>query len=230
MPDQISLALPLSAGAHWMEHALPDPRTVQALAGLNREFLALAGEVSAARPGMPAFGLPWHLASGMALAATQLGPRLRLPFALFDLRFRDARYWQAQAAAAAAVRDGRAPAAAESGVLQFTRSALFFAWHLMQRDGAGARLALGLDGDTVGVISELAVGALDGLARRTAPVLAARFCTRERFWELLLNDAAGQAMAPQRLVRLTLLGQQLQGMDAARVRQLHRRARRNTQA
>jgi len=230
MPEQILLALAPQAGAHWLEHALPDERTVAALVGLNRDFLALVGELGAARPGMPALGLPGHLAAGAARAAAAIGTRLRLPFALFDLRFRDGRYWQSQAAAAAAVRDGPGAAVTETRALHFTRAALTFAWHIVQRDGAAARLALGLDGGTEAVIGELPVGALDGLARRTAPVLAARFCTRERFWELLLGDAAGQAATPQRLARMRLLGQQLQGMEAARLRQLHRRARRSSQA
>lgn len=230
MPEQFSLALPPQGGGSWLEHALPDERTVTALVGLNRDFLALLGELGAARPGMPALGLPGHLAAGAARAATAVGPRLRLPFALFDLRFRDGHYWQSQAAAAAAVRDGAGAAAGEPRTLHFTRAALTFAWHIMQRDGAAARLALGLDGGTEGVIAELPVGALDGLARRTAPVLAARFCTRERFWELLLDDTAGQAATLQRLARMRLLGQQLQGMEAARLRQLHRRARCSIQA
>ena len=68
----------------------------------------------------------------------------------------------------------------------------------------------------------------EGVARRSAPVLAARFCSRERFWELLLGD--GQSATPQRLTRMRLLGQQLQGMEAARARLLHRRARRSIQA
>ncbi len=230
MPEQTLLALAPQAGAQWLEHALPDERTVTALVGLNRDFLALVGELGAARPGMPALGLPGHLAAGAGRAAAATGLRLRLPFALFDLRFRDGRYWQSQAAAAASVRDGPGATVSEPPALRFTRAALTFAWHIVQRDGAAARLALGLDGGTESVIGELPVGTLDGLARRTAPVLAARFCTRERFWELLLGDAAGQAATPQRLARMRLLGQQLQGMEAARLRQLHRRARRNTQA
>ncbi len=230
MPDQIPLALPLSAGAQWIEYALPDQRTINGLAGLNGDFLALAAELGAARPGLPPLSLPGHLATGLARAAVVLGPRLRLPFALFDLRFRDARYWQAQAASAAAVREAPGAGAADTGTLRFTRNALIFAWHLVQRDAAAARLALGLDGGAEGVIGELPVGALEGLARRAAPALAARFSTRERFWELLLDEAAGQGVTPQRLARVRLLGQQLQGMDAARVRQLHRRGCRSTQA
>lgn len=230
MPEQTLLALPPLAGAHWLEQALPDERTVDELARLNRDFLALLGELGASRPGMPALGLPGHLAGGAARSAAAIGPRLRLPFALFDLRFRDGHYWQSQAAMAASVRDGPGAAAGEPRALPFTRAALTFAWHVVQRDGATARLALGLDGGTDAVIGALRVGVLDGLARRTAPALAARFCTRQRFWELLLDGTPEEAAAPERLARMRLLGQQLQGMEAARLRQLHRRGRCSTQA
>lgn len=230
MPDQMSLALPPSGSAQWVEQALPDARTVDALAGLNRDFLELAARLVAARPDAPPLGLPRRIAGGLARAQATLGAALRLPFALFDLRFRDGRYWQSQAAAAVAVRDGGAGAATAPGVQPFTRNALTFAWHLVQRDAAAAGLALGLESGTARAIGELPVGALEGLARRTAPVLAARFCKRELFWELLLEEPAGRAPGAQRLARLRLLGQQLQGMEAARARQLHRRARRSAQA
>jgi hypothetical protein len=224
MLEQISLALPPQAGTHWLEQALPDERTVAELAGLNRDFLTLAGERGAARPGMPALGLPGHLIVGIARAAVATGPRLRLPFALFDLRFRDSRFWQSQAASATSVHDGPAAAAVETRTLHFARAVLAFSWHLVQRDGTAARLVLGLDSGTEAVIAGLPVGSLDGMARRTAPSLAARFCTRERFWELLVESPSGQAATRERDLRMSLLGQQLQGMDAARARQLHRRA------
>ena len=228
MLEQASLALLPRAGTQWLEQALPDERTVMALAGLNRDFLGLVGNQAAASPGQPALGLPAQLAGGAARAAALNGVKLRLPFALFDLRFRDGRYWSAQASAAAAVRDGPAAATLDPRVLQFTREVLIFAWHTVQRDAAAARLTLGLDDGTESVLSDLPVGALEGVARRSAPVLAARFCSRERFWELLLGD--GQSATPQRLTRMRLLGQQLQGMEAARARLLHRRARRSIQA
>lgn len=229
MLEQIPLALPPQADAHWLEQALPGERTVSELTGLNRDFLTLAGELGADRPGMPALGLPGHLAVGVARAAVATGPRLRLPFALFDLRFRDARFWHSQAAGAAAVHDRQAATAIETRTLRFARAALTFAWYLVQRDGAAARLVLGLDSGAEAAIAGLPVGSLDGVARRTAPALAARFCTRERFWELLVESPTGQAATRERLRRLSLLGQQLQGMDAARARQLHRRAWRGPQ-
>lgn len=230
MLEQAALALPLQPDPRWLERPLLDGRTLAALTGLNCDFLSLVAAEAAAHPGMPVFGLPPHLAAGLGPALDCAGGRLALPYALFDLRFRDARFWQSQAAAAVAVRDTRGATAVDGAGLPFARAAVTFAWHLVQRDGTAARLALGLDDGTESVLDELPVGSLDALARRAAPVLAARFGARERFWELVAACREEQAVTPERLARIGLLGQQLLGTDAARLRQLHRRARRSTQA
>jgi hypothetical protein len=92
-----------------------------------------------------------------------------------------------------------------------------------------ARLALGVEPGTQEALESLPVGSLDAFARRLAPVVSARFCARERFWAQIAAALRTPAGSPG-LDRLKLLGLQLQGAEAARAQQLHRRLRRSTQA
>jgi hypothetical protein len=131
--------------------------------------------------------------------------------------------------AASVIQDGPPPPAADSRVLRFARSGLMLAWHLAQLDPRVARLALGVEPGTQESLESLPVGALDAFARRLAPIVSARFCTRERFWAQIAVALRTPTASPG-LDRLKLLGLQLQGAEAARAQQLHRRLRRSTQA
>ncbi|MBS1199714.1 MAG: hypothetical protein H6R27_392 [Proteobacteria bacterium] len=229
MRSQAPLALPPPAGpAHWEEESPLGVRVTAALASANAGFLSLAASLHAARPGMPALGLPAHVLAGIArLEAVQQG--LVLPLALYDIRFRDERYWRHEIAACGSVHDGRPATAPDPGVTRFTRTAVTLAWHFAQSEARAARLALGMEAPTQQLLASLPVGALDALAQRVSGAVAARFCTRERFWGLVTSAVRfGQDTAA--LERLRLLGLQLQGADSARVQQLHRRLRRTTQA
>jgi hypothetical protein len=224
MRHQTPLALPPPAGtAHWGEEVLFNPKIVEALASVNGAFLALAIELQAARPGVPVLGLP-----GAVLASLQRCPsaafRLPLPYALFDLRFRDERFWRSEARAARGIQDGTVFPVADTRLLRFARSALMLAWHLAQLDYRVARLALGVEPGTQEALESLPVGALDSFARRLAPAVSARFPTRQRFWSQLVA-ALRVSTDTDSVARLRLLGLQLQGAEAARVQQLHRRVR-----
>ncbi len=229
MNTQTPLALPPPAGtAYWNRPVLFDERRLAALAGVNAAFLRLLRDLHGSRPGMPALGLPAHLVIHLTAAAEALKGPLWLPFVLFDASFRDEAFWQASCAATSAVRDGGPSGAAEPRVVSFARSAVTLAWHCAQLDSRLARMAFGLEPAAVAALADLPVGRLEGLARRVAPVLTARFCVRERFWNLLA--AAGRSPSDEALAgRVRLLGLQLHGSDAARVRRLHRRQARSAQ-
>ena len=230
MRYQASLPLEPPAGtATWRENALLDERTTQALTGVNAAFAALTLELHAMRPGLPVLGLAAHLIPVLARAGRAMEAGLRLPYALFDLRFRDPRYWKTQVTGSGAVQDGIGVRSADPRLVRFAGTAVTLAWHLAQLDGRVARLAFGLEAGTQELLAALPVGMLDPLARRVAPSLAVRFCTRNRFWQLL-SDGLSPASDPERVRRIKLLGLQLQGADAARAQQLHRRARRSSQA
>lgn len=229
MRHQSSLPLAPPAGpAHWAENALLNERTTRALTGVNAEFLALALELHATRPGLPVLGLPAYLVPVLSRTRVALAAGLQLPYALFDLRFRDVQFWKTQALASGSVNDGAGAHPADPRLLRFTGTVVTLAWHLAQVDGRVARLAFGLEGRTQEVLAALPVGTLDPLSRRVAPSLAARFCTRERFWRLL-SEGLSPTADPEKVGRIKLLGLQLQGADAARAQQLHRRARRSSQ-
>ena len=227
MHEQQPLALPPPAGtAHWGEQVLFSERVIAALGSVNGAFLALAAELHAQRPGMPALGLPAHVLT--ALARSGGGPReCPLSLALFDLRFRDDRHWRKEALACGAVQDGQG-LTADPRTRRVARAAVTLAWHLAHTEPRGARLALGMDPATQEVFLGVPIGSLDALAGRVAPHLCARFCTRERFWSQVV---AVLRFGPQagRIDRLRLTGLQLQGAEAARAQLLHRRLRRSTQ-
>jgi hypothetical protein len=229
MRHQSPLALPPPAGtAHWGEQVLFNDKIIGALSSVNGAFIAVVLDLHAARPGHPVLGLPADALAALGRGA-MLARRLPLPYALFDLRFRDERFWRAESRAASAIQDGPAPPAADSRLLRFARSGLMLAWHLAQLDPRVARLALGVEPGTQEALESLPVGALDTFARRLAPIVSARFCTRERFWAQVAV-ALHVPVGSSGLDRLKLLGLQLQGAEAARAQQLHRRLRRSTQA
>jgi hypothetical protein len=228
MRHQTPLALPPPAGtAHWGEQVLFGPKIVEALSSVNGAFIALAVELQAIKPGAPVLGLP-----GPVLASLQRCPeaafRLPLPYALFDLRFRDERFWKSETRAARGIQDGGRTAVADNRLLRFARSGLMLAWHLAQLDYRVARLALGVEPGTQEALESLPVGALDSFARRLAPAVSARFASRQRFWSRLVA-ALRMPTETARLERLKLLGLQLQGAESARFQQLHRRVRRIAQ-
>jgi hypothetical protein len=229
MRHQTPLALPPPAGtAHWGEEVLFNPRILEAISSLNGAFIALAIELQGARPGVGVLGLP-----AAVLAPLQRCPAgpfgLPLPYALFDLRFRDERYWKSEARAARGIQDGSRTQLADTRLLRFARSGLMLAWHLAQLDHRVARLALGVEPGTQEALESLPLGVLDSFARRLAPAVSARFCARQRFWSQLIA-ALRIPTESGRLARVKLLGLQLQGAEAARVQQLHRRVRRSAQA
>lgn len=228
MHDQAPLALPPPAGsAHWGEETLFGSRVTAALSSVNGAFVVLAGELHSLRPGMPALGLPGHVLADLARVGGV--PRaLDLPYALYDLRFRDERFWRLETAASRAVNDAQPAAAADARLLRFVRAAVTLAWHLVQTEPRVARLSLGIEPGVHDLLASLPVGALEQLARRVSPSLSARFCTRDRFWGMV-NSVLRFGPAAGRVDRLRLLGLQLQGAESARTQQIHRRLRRITQ-
>lgn len=230
MTLQQSLALePPVGAAGWPGLQLLDPRTLRGLASLNEAFLRLVFEAQLRQPGQAVFGLE----SGLLPPPTP-GPRAAtvladLPCALFDLRFRDGRFWQQAAAHGSAVADGQRPAAVEPALAALTRSALAFAWHLAQARERAARLLLGMEAATVGVLAEMPVGQVDGLAQAMASQLQARFASRPSFWGAI-RDCLRIPSDAVRRARLRRLALQLQGADSAREQQLQRRVRLQAQA
>jgi hypothetical protein len=102
------------------------------------------------------------------------------------------------------------------------------AWHLAQTRPAAARLAFGTSPATIAALARLPVAAVDRLARRVAPALAARFGSRARFW--LQFEGCAAHPDDRSVDELQRLGLQIQGAESARLQALQRRPRRAANA
>lgn len=227
MNRQQPLALPPPAGsAEWSEQSLLDPTTRRALASLNHAFLDLAAALADEDRLRLIAGLPARAVDALIDGDTQRRLCERLPYALFDLRFGDAVFWEGQAAMLGGVRDSLQQAApiSDERIVALVRSALILAWHLAQVNALAIRLVFGAVPATAAVLRSLSVAAVDDLARRVAPTLAARFGARTRFWVQFESCAANPREESVNV--LQLLGLQIQGAESARQQALQRRFRR----
>jgi hypothetical protein len=205
--------------------ALIDDRLLLTVAAANDAFLRLAADCHARHPGAPAFGIAAHqLQSVAAIGHHRRNALAALPYAVFDLRLRDDRWWSTLAGAPASVNDALGPPRPEPRQAEFARFALMFAWHVAQLSETASRLVLGAGDAAIGALAGMSLGAVDSLAGRVAGAVGARFAANEVFWRLFVQCSV--APRPDSALALRLLGLQLMGMEAARVRGLDRRARR----
>ena len=229
MARQQPLALDPPAGAaDWSERSLLDPPTRRALTSVNLAFLALAAELAEEGRLRLISGLPPRAVD--SLIDPEAGSRLceRLPYALFDLRFADGAWWEAQIAAAGGVQDSESLPAADERIVAFVRTVVMLVWHMAQTRVAGARLVFGTATRTLAALAAMPVAAADGLARRAAGSLTARFGARTRFWLQFEGCAAHPDMRAVDV--LQQLGLQIQGAESARLQALQRRSRRSARA
>jgi hypothetical protein len=223
-PQQPLGLAPPAGAAQWSEHSLLDAATRRALGSVNLAFLGLATELAEEGRLKLIAGLPVRAID--SLIHPEAGPRLceSLPYALFDLRFGDGRFWESEITAAAGVQDASPLPDCDERVAALARSAVMLAWHLAQTRPAAVRIAFGAAPATIAALVRLPVAALDRLARRVAPALAARFGSRTRFW---LQFEGCAAQPDERSVGLLQqLGLQIQGAESARQQALQRRQRR----
>jgi hypothetical protein len=226
MHRQQPLALaPPAGGADWVERSLLDGTTRRALGSINLAFLDLAVELAEEGRLKQIAGLPPRAID--ALIDPEAGPRLseRLPYALFDFRFADGNFWTAEVAAAGGVQDAGSYPAADERVVAFARAAIMVVWHLAQTRTAGARLVFGASPATIAAVAAMPVAAVERLARRVAPALAARFGSRTRYW--LQFEGCAARPDDQSVGLLRQLGLQIQGAESARGQSLQRRHRRS---
>ncbi len=226
MNRQQPLALAPPAGnAGWSERSLLDAATHKTLCSVNLAFLSLAEDLAEEGRLKLISGLPTRAVD--ALIDPEARKRLceRLSYALFDLRFDDGAFWEKHIAAAGAVQDGEPGLAIDERIVTFARTVIMLAWHLAQTRAPGAKLMLGMASATVAAYASLPVASFDGLARRVAPSLTARFSSRTRFWLQFEGCAANPD--DNSVSALQQLGLQIQGADSARLQALQRRPRRS---
>lgn len=176
MNRQQPLALAPPAGhADWSERSLLDAASRKALCSINLAFLNLAAALAEEGRLKLISGLPPRAVDALIDPEAQQRLCERLPYALFELRFDDGGFWESQIAAAGGVQDGQPALVVDERILAFTRTVMMLAWHLAQTRALGARLMFGMAPATIAAISSLPVASFDGLARRVAPALTARF-------------------------------------------------------
>jgi len=225
MNRQQPLALAPPAGhADWSERSLLDGATRGALCSVNLAFLDLAAELAEEGRLKLISGLPPRAVDALIDPEAQQRLCERLPYALFDLRFDDGSYWECQVAAAGGVQDAQTGPAVDERIVAFTRAVLMLAWHLAQTRAPGARLVFGTAPATIAALASLPVATVDGLARRVAPALTARFGSRARFW--LQFEGCAAHPDDKSVNVLQQLGLQIQGAESARLQSLQRKPRR----
>ena len=193
-----------SFGGAWARGSQLSDASLHSLRDLNRRFLELAatgcGEWSCGR------GLE-DIGSRVApLTTVQREAAANCPYALFDLRFRDAAHWQER------LRDAERWAVADehtvdAPTVDFVRLALFYAWHIVSVADLNAQLLLGMSADTAATFRAAALDKLPFLAITEARHLTARWSDRAAYWSALVGAASGGN--PGALRRVQLQGLQL---------------------
>ncbi|MDH4258829.1 MAG: hypothetical protein OEW16_00855 [Gammaproteobacteria bacterium] len=225
MNRQQPLALAPPAGnADWSERTLLDAATRKTLCSMNLAFLNLAAELAEEGRLKLISGLPPRAVDALIDPEAQQRLCEGLPYALFDLRFDDGSFWESQIAAAGAVQDGEPALVVDERIVGFARTVIMLAWHLAQTRAPGAILMFGMAPATIGAFASLPVAAFDGIARRVAASLTARFGSRARFWLQFEGCAANPD--DKSVSVLQQLGLQIQGAESARLQALQRRPRR----
>ncbi len=186
----------------WPRAAAPVFDALASLRALNRCFLELAAAPDAAAP----------LRRAALGTAAEREAAAGCPYALFDIRFQDERYWRPRLAAGTAWRIADTPPAAPARV-DFVRLALFFVWHLARTDALRAQVLVGLSPALVTAFGALAVDRVVDVAQAEAAQLAPRWQDCPRYWDSL--QAAVKHPAGTSLRRAQLYG--IQFAAAARL-------------
>jgi hypothetical protein len=198
----------------WAGNSQLSAGNLGSLRDLNHRFLDLAA--ARGRGWEAGAGVPLELAGRVAtLSAVQREAAASCPYALFDLRFQDDRYWRHRLQSSDDWRVADESIAADDTV-SFVRLALFYAWHICASAGLTPQLILGMNGDTAAEFRRLTVNQLSPLAVTEAANLSARWSECAAFWSAL--TAAASRTDPMALRRV-----QLRGLQLAAAARLHYR-------
>jgi hypothetical protein len=186
-------------GGAWVEGAQLSGATLHSLRDLNRRFLELAATGSG----------EWWCGGGIAGIASRVAPltpaqreaAANCPYALFDLRFRDALHWQGRLREPErwSVADERGM---DAPTVDFVRLALFYAWHIASMASLSAQLLLGMSVDTAAIFRATTLDSLPSLALTEAAHLTARWSDCSVYWSALAGAASGGNPAVLRRIQL----------------------------
>jgi hypothetical protein len=135
------------------------------------------------------------------LTAAQREAAADCPYALFDLRFRDALHWQGRLTQLErwSVADERGM---DAPTVDFVRLALFYAWHIASLASLTAQLQLGMSVDTAAIFRATTLDSLPHLAVTEVAHLSARWSDCSVYWSALAGAASGGNPAALRRVQL----------------------------
>ena len=186
----------------WARESHLSAQALGSLRDLNHRFLDLC----AARHGLRDGGVSAAFCMRLApLSAAQRSAAAECPYALFDLRFQDDRHWQARLHEAAfwTVADEAAgPAPLDGDLADFTRLALFYAWHVAACGTLKAQLLLGMNESTASALRRATLNQLPWLAAGEIRHLSARFSHCGAFWDALAEAASSADSTALRRVQL----------------------------
>jgi hypothetical protein len=173
----------------WTQESHLSPEILGSLYDLNHRFLDLA----AART-------EWLAGQVALLSPGQREAAAGCPYALFDLRFQDERYWQLR------LRNPGSWCVAEESeaddTVGFVRLALFYAWHVASSAGLKAQLLLGMHFNTAAAFRKATVKQLPALAATEVNNLSARWNGCSAYWSALTAAASRADAAALRRVQL----------------------------
>jgi hypothetical protein len=173
----------------WAQDSHLSPETLGSLHDINHRFLDFAASRT-----------DWLAGLLAPLSAAQRAAAAECPYALFDLRFQDERYWQLRLRNPGPWRIADEPAA--DAAASFVRLALFYAWHVASSTGLNAQLLLGMHFNTAAAFRRATLNLLPALAATEAQNLSARWGGCMAYWSALANAASRPDAAVLRRVQL----------------------------
>jgi hypothetical protein len=190
----------------WARDSHLSTELLESVRELNHRFLDLVAlqpsDWNSPRPA----GLPAEVSDRLApLSAPQKRAAANCPYALFDLRFHDAGYWQTRLRGTAhwGVSD---QVSLHGATRDFVRLALFFAWHVASTGKLAPQVLLGMDEVTTAAFRGTTIDRLVALADTEAS-LTARWTNYPAYWSALTGAAS--LPNPAELRRIQLYGLQL---------------------
>ncbi len=188
-------------------------RTLDSLARVNEQCIALLAELAASVGTQPTFGLVEPLRD-LLLAMDSASRRraAQTPHLLVDVQFRNAAWWRD-----VATRPERTEVRAQNSqsgrtrLVAMTRATLMLAWHSARAEREAAQVMMGISPSVVDLIAGLSPVDLNRVSERHYRQLAPRWPDRPATWRhLLLGARTGDAAA---LRRFSVHGVQLLGGD-----------------
>ena len=167
-----------SIAGGWMAAPVPGIDILVSLRELNRRFLDLAATAGRDVP-------PGRIAT---LSGDQRAAVAMCPYALFDMRFGDERYWSQRLQCQDTWHVADAPPV-EADMIEFAGLVLFYSWHVAVTAPLRAQLLLGMPRTVVAAFAHQTLDRLPAIAATEARHLSVRWHTCDAYWSALVEAA-----------------------------------------